>query len=37
MTDDGWRDYYVARHECGAECWVFTDARSHWYLHGYFG
>jgi len=32
-----WRDYYVARHENGAECWVFTDAGANWYLHGYFG
>jgi protein ImuB len=32
-----WRDYYVARHENGAECWVFQDAATRWYLHGYFG
>jgi protein ImuB len=33
----GWRDYYVARHANGAECWVFVDGLSRWYLHGYFG
>ena len=32
-----WRDYYVARHENGAECWVFVDAGARWHLHGYFG
>ena len=40
------RDYYVAQHRQGAECWVFVDtsAPTHteqhsadWYLHGYFG
>jgi hypothetical protein len=31
------RDYYVARLENGAECWVFRDAAGDWYLHGYFG
>ena len=31
------RDYYVARLESGAECWVFRDAAGDWYLHGYFG
>ncbi|MFN2166154.1 MAG: hypothetical protein ACK2U9_07805, partial [Anaerolineae bacterium] len=30
------RDYYVARHENGASCWVFVDAEQRWYLHGYF-
>ena len=30
------RDYYVARHEDGAECWAFVDAHDRWYLHGYF-
>ncbi|MEQ9452397.1 MAG: DNA polymerase Y family protein [Pseudomonadales bacterium] len=30
------RDYYIARHSSGAECWAFVDAASHWYLHGYF-
>jgi protein ImuB len=38
------RDYYVARHRNGAECWVFLltnevineDAQNDWYLHGYF-
>ena len=30
------RDYFVARHDNGAECWVFTDSSERWYLHGYF-
>lgn len=30
------RDYYVARHRGGAQCWVFTDPWERWYLHGYF-
>ena len=30
------RDYYVARHQNGASCWVFVDAEQRWYLHGYF-
>jgi protein ImuB len=30
------RDYYVARHQSGAECWVFVDSREQWFLHGYF-
>jgi protein ImuB len=30
------RDYYVARHQSGAECWVFVDHRDRWFLHGYF-
>ncbi|MCB1685073.1 MAG: DNA polymerase Y family protein [Pseudomonadales bacterium] len=30
------RDYYVARHVNGAQCWVFEDAAERWYLHGYF-
>jgi len=41
------RDYYIAKHQMGAECWVYkvlgcTGAssflnESQWYLHGYFG
>jgi protein ImuB len=31
------RDYYIAQHRLGAECWAFVDAQSQWYLHGYFG
>ncbi|MEQ8783443.1 MAG: DNA polymerase Y family protein [Roseibium album] len=31
------RDYYVARHRSGAECWVFVDPAERWFLHGYFG
>jgi protein ImuB len=30
------RDYYVARHRNGAQCWVFVDLREQWFLHGYF-
>jgi len=30
------RDYFVARHRLGAECWAFVDAHDRWYLHGYF-
>ena len=30
------RDYYVARHNNGAECWTFVDAQNRWFLHGYF-
>ncbi len=30
------RDYYVARHKNGAECWAYVDQHRHWYLHGYF-
>lgn len=31
------RDYYIAQHRLGAECWAFVDANAQWYLHGYFG
>ena len=31
------RDYYVARHRLGAQCWAFVDVQDRWYLHGYFG
>ena len=30
------RDYFVARHRLGAECWAFVDADDRWFLHGYF-
>lgn len=30
------RDYYLARHHSGAECWVYADAEDNWFLHGYF-
>ncbi|HEX7038388.1 MAG TPA: DNA polymerase Y family protein [Pseudomonadales bacterium] len=30
------RDYYVARHQSGAQCWVFADPWNRWFLHGYF-
>lgn len=31
------RDYYIAQHRLGTECWAFVDAHAQWYLHGYFG
>jgi len=31
------RDYYIAQHRLGAECWAFVDSEAQWYLHGYFG
>ncbi len=31
------RDYYIAQHRLGAECWAFVDEQTRWYLHGYFG
>jgi len=30
------RDYYIARHQSGSQCWAFVDAHGHWFLHGYF-
>jgi protein ImuB len=30
------RDYYIAQHCNGAECWAFVDDHARWYLHGYF-
>lgn len=30
------RDYYVAHHDSGAECWVFVDPWENWFLQGYF-
>jgi len=30
------RDYFIARHSNGSLCWVFTDARNEWFIHGYF-
>ena len=32
-----YRDYYIARHRQGLECWAFMDSQNQWYLHGYFG
>ncbi len=32
------RDYYIARTDKGALCWVYRDClQQHWYLHGLFG
>ena len=30
------RDYYIARHRNGAECWVFRNPENRWCIHGYF-
>lgn len=42
--EQGWfdrdvrRDYYRARTESGALCWIFRDIhKDRWYLHGWFG
>ena len=37
QTETVSRDYYVARHRLGAQCWAYVDAHEQWYLHGYFG
>ena len=31
------RDYYIAKHKMGVECWAFLDSNQQWFLHGYFG
>ncbi len=31
------RDYFIAQHTSGIECWAFVDSSQEWYLHGYFG
>ncbi len=31
-----YRDYYIARHTNGAQCWAFVDDHDRWFLHGYF-
>ncbi len=36
-SDTASRDYFVAQHRLGAECWAYVDADNRWYLHGYFG
>jgi len=30
------RDYFVARHADGTQCWAFVDANGEWFIHGYF-
>jgi protein ImuB len=32
----GHRDYFVARHTNGSQCWVFVDPHGDWFIHGYF-
>lgn len=36
VYDPAQRDYFVARHADGAQCWVFVDANGEWFIHGYF-
>jgi protein ImuB len=30
------RDYFVARHADGSQCWTFIDRQGEWFVHGYF-
>ncbi len=30
------RDYFVARHADGNQCWIFIDRKGEWFIHGYF-
>ena len=30
------RDYFIARHADGSQCWVFSDQNGEWFIHGYF-
>jgi len=30
------RDYFVARHADGSQCWTFIDRKGEWFIHGYF-
>ncbi len=32
----GQRDYFIARHVDGSQCWVFSDQNGDWFIHGYF-
>ncbi len=32
----GHRDYFVARHANGSQCWAFVDRNGDWFVHGYF-
>ena len=36
MYDPAQRDYFVARHTDGSQCWVFVDGNGEWFIHGYF-
>ncbi len=31
-----YRDYFIARDNQGAVCWLFTEPQGTWFLHGYF-
>jgi len=36
VYDPKHRDYFVARHANGSQCWVFVDRNGDWFIHGYF-
>jgi protein ImuB len=36
VYDSAQRDYFVARHADGSQCWVFVDGNGEWFIHGYF-
>jgi protein ImuB len=36
VYDPTHRDYFVARHANGSQCWVFVDRNGDWFIHGYF-
>ena len=36
VHDAAHRDYFVARHANGSQCWVFVDRDGAWFIHGYF-
>ena len=36
VYDPAQRDYFVARHADGTQCWVFVDGNGEWFIHGYF-
>jgi protein ImuB len=36
VYDPAHRDYFVARHANGSQCWVFVDRNGDWFIHGYF-
>jgi protein ImuB len=31
-----YRDYFIARNQQGALCWLFNEPQGNWFLHGYF-
>ena len=36
VYDPAHRDYFIARHSDGSQCWVFADRNGEWFIHGYF-